>query len=66
PGKIKLIATGFAEAAIAVRSAVEYFRPGQKARVQYSSIAGIPKGQSETHSTGLQPEAERARSPKSA
>jgi len=66
PGKIKLIATGFAEAAIAVRSAVEYVRPGQKARVQYSSIAGIPKSHPETHSTGLQPEPEMARSPKSA
>ncbi len=43
PGKIKLIATGFSEAAIAVRSAVEYVRPGQKVRVQYSSIAGVPK-----------------------
>jgi hypothetical protein len=27
PGKIRLIATGFAGAAIAVRSAVEYVRP---------------------------------------
>ena len=43
PGKIKLIATGFAEAAIAVKSAVEHFRPGEKVRVQYSSIAGLPK-----------------------
>jgi ferredoxin/flavodoxin---NADP+ reductase len=43
PGKIKLIATGFAEAAIAVKSAVEHVRPGEKVRVQYSSIAGLPK-----------------------
>jgi len=43
PGKIKLIATGFAEAAIAVKSAVEHVRPGEKVRVQYSSVAGLPK-----------------------
>ena len=43
PGKIKLIATGFAEAAIAVKSAVEYIRPGEKASVKYSSVAGLPK-----------------------
>lgn len=43
PGKIKLIATGFAEAAIAVKSAVEYLRPGEKVRLQYSSVAGLPK-----------------------
>jgi hypothetical protein len=40
PGKIKLIATGFAETAIAVKSAVEYVRPGEKVRVQYRSVAG--------------------------
>jgi len=43
PGKIKLIATGFAEAAIAVKSAVEHVRPGEKVRVQYSSVAGLPR-----------------------
>ena len=43
PGKIKLIATGFAEAAIAVKSAVEYVRPGEKVSVKYSSVAGLPK-----------------------
>lgn len=58
PGKIKLIATGFAEAAIAVRSAVEYLRPGQKVRVQYSSIAGVPKARPEIYSSMLQPQAE--------
>jgi hypothetical protein len=42
-----LIATGFAEAAIAVKSAIEYIRPGQKVRVQYSSLAGLPKKASE-------------------
>lgn len=43
PGKIKLIATGFAEAAVAVKSAVEYLHPGEKVRLQYSSLAGLPK-----------------------
>ncbi len=47
PGKIKLIATGFAEAAIAVKSAIEYIRPGKKVQLQYSSIAGVPKTKSE-------------------
>jgi len=42
PGKIKLIATGFAEAAIAVKSAVEYLRPGEKVALKYSSVAGLP------------------------
>ncbi|MBI4469134.1 MAG: NAD(P)/FAD-dependent oxidoreductase [Acidobacteria bacterium] len=46
-GKIKLIATGFAEAAIAVKSAVEHMRPGQKARLQYSSVGGLPKRRSQ-------------------
>jgi len=36
-------ATGFAEAAIAVKSVVERVRPGEKAQVKYSSIAGLPK-----------------------
>jgi ferredoxin/flavodoxin---NADP+ reductase len=43
PGKIKLIATGFAEAAIAVKSAVEHLRPGEKVSLKYSSVAGLPK-----------------------
>lgn len=43
PGKIKLIATGFAEAAIAVKSAVEYLQPGEKVALKYSSVAGLPK-----------------------
>jgi thioredoxin reductase (NADPH) len=52
PGKIKLIATGFAEAAIAVKSAVEYVRPGEKVRVQYSSVAGLPKAAQPLASVG--------------
>lgn len=60
PGKIKLIATGFSEAAIAVKSAVEYIRPGQKVRVQYSSIAGVPKARSEIYSSAATTETSRA------
>jgi hypothetical protein len=36
-------ATGFTEAAIAVKSAVERVRPSEKVQVKYSSIAGLPK-----------------------
>ncbi|MGC2194554.1 MAG: hypothetical protein WA628_07755 [Terriglobales bacterium] len=43
PGKIKLIATRFAEATIAVESAVEYVRPDEKVRVQYRSVAGCQR-----------------------
>lgn len=42
PGKIKLIATGFAEAAMAVKSALEYIHPEEKVRVAYSSTSGLP------------------------
>lgn len=42
-GEIKLIATGFADAAIAVKSAVEYMRPGEKVSLNFSSVAGLPK-----------------------
>jgi thioredoxin reductase (NADPH) len=41
-GKIKLIATGFAEAAMAVKSALEYVHPNQKVKVAYSSTSGLP------------------------
>lgn len=43
PGKIKLIATGFGEAAIAVKSAMEYINPDDKVKVKFSSLAGLPK-----------------------
>jgi thioredoxin reductase len=36
PGKIKLIATGFAEAAMAVKSALEYIYPDKKVKVAYT------------------------------
>ncbi|MDZ7267503.1 MAG: NAD(P)/FAD-dependent oxidoreductase [candidate division KSB1 bacterium] len=42
PGKIKLIATGFAEAAMAVKSALEYIHPSEKVKVTYSSTSGLP------------------------
>ena len=40
--KIKLIATGFAEAAMAVKSALEYMHPEQKVKVAFSSVSGVP------------------------
>jgi len=42
PGKIKLIATGFAEAAMAVKSALEYIHPDEKVTVKFSSVSGLP------------------------
>ncbi|MDZ7361598.1 MAG: NAD(P)/FAD-dependent oxidoreductase [candidate division KSB1 bacterium] len=42
PGKIKLIATGFAEAAMAVKSALEHIHPEEKVKVTYSSTSGLP------------------------
>jgi thioredoxin reductase (NADPH) len=59
PGKIKLIATGFAEAAVAVKSALEYIHPERKVRVPFSSISGIPT-QTRSVSAG-EPPAERSR-----
>jgi len=41
-GKIKLIATGFAEAAIAVGQAVHYLRPDMKLQPAYSTNTGVP------------------------
>lgn len=43
PGKIKLIATGFAEAAIAIKSGLEYIHPDQTVKVKFSSVSGIPE-----------------------
>ena len=43
-GKIKLISTGFAEAAIAVKSAIEFIHPGKSVKMKFSSISGKPKG----------------------
>jgi thioredoxin reductase (NADPH) len=42
PGKIKLIATGFAEAAMAVKSALEFIHPDESVKVSFSSVSGLP------------------------
>jgi thioredoxin reductase (NADPH) len=41
-GKLKLIATGFAEAAIAVSQAVHHIRPDTKIQPAYSTNTGVP------------------------
>jgi thioredoxin reductase (NADPH) len=41
-GKLKLIATGFSEAAIAVAQAVHSFRPHMKIQPKYSTNTGVP------------------------
>jgi ferredoxin/flavodoxin---NADP+ reductase len=41
-GKLKLIATGYAEAAIAVAQAVHLIRPGMKIQPKYSTNTGVP------------------------
>lgn len=43
-GKLKLIATGYAEAAIAVAQAVHSFRPEMKIQPKYSTNTGVPGG----------------------
>ena len=44
PGKLKLIATGFSEAAIAVAQAVHHIRPDMKLQPAYSTNTGVPGG----------------------
>src|SRR5207248_10796185 len=41
-GKLKLIATGFGEAAIAVAQAVHHIRPATKVQPKYSTNTGVP------------------------
>jgi thioredoxin reductase (NADPH) len=41
-GKLKLIATGFAESAIAVAQAVQHIRPDMKIQPKYSTNTGVP------------------------
>jgi thioredoxin reductase (NADPH) len=41
-GKLKLIATGFAEAAVAVSQAVHFIRPDMKIQPAYSTNTGVP------------------------
>ncbi len=43
-GKLKLIATGYAEAAIAVAQAVHVIRPEMKIQPKYSTNTGVPGG----------------------
>jgi thioredoxin reductase (NADPH) len=42
PGKLKLILTGFAEAAIAARSAYALIHPEQPLHFEYSTTSGVP------------------------
>ena len=44
PGKLKLIATGFGEAAVAVAQAVNVFRPELPLQPAYSTNSGVPGG----------------------
>ncbi len=41
-GKLKLIATGFAEAATAVAQAVQHIRPDERLQPAYSTNTGVP------------------------
>jgi thioredoxin reductase (NADPH) len=41
-GKLKLIATGFAESAVAVAQAVHHIRPETKIQPKYSTNTGVP------------------------
>jgi len=43
-GKLKLIATGFSEAAIAVAQAIHSIRPDMKIQPKYSTNTGVPGG----------------------
>jgi len=43
-GKLKLIATGFSESAIAVAQAVHHIRPDMKIQPAYSTNTGVPGG----------------------
>jgi thioredoxin reductase (NADPH) len=43
-GKLKLIATGFAESAIAVAQAIHHIRPDTKLQPAYSTNTGVPGG----------------------
>ncbi len=43
PGKLKLILTGFAEAAAAAHNAFAYCRPGEALHFEHSTTSGIPQ-----------------------
>jgi thioredoxin reductase (NADPH) len=42
PGKLKLILTGFAEAAAAAHAAFEHVHPGEALHFEYSTTKGVP------------------------
>jgi thioredoxin reductase (NADPH) len=42
PGKLKLILTGFAEAACAAHAAFAVARPGEALHFEYSTSKGVP------------------------
>ncbi len=44
PGKLKLILSGFSEAAMAAHAAFAYARPGEPLRFAYSTVKGLPSG----------------------
>jgi thioredoxin reductase (NADPH) len=43
PGKLKLILSGFAEAALAAHAARAYLRPGEAFHFEYSTTRGVPR-----------------------
>jgi len=43
PGKLKLILSGFAEAALAAHAARAHLRPGEAFHFEYSTTRGVPK-----------------------
>ena len=44
PGKLKLILTGFAEAAVAAHAIHPLVHPGQALHFEYSTTKGVPGG----------------------
>jgi thioredoxin reductase (NADPH) len=58
-GKLKLIATGFAEAAVAVAQAVHSFRPEMKIQPKYSTNTGVPAATPAPSATAGGPDVDR-------
>lgn len=50
PGKLKLILTGFSEAALAAHAAFALARPGQALHFEYSTVKGVPAAPAEGQS----------------
>ena len=44
PGKLKLILSGFAEAALAAHAIHPLVRPGEALHFEYSTMKGVPRG----------------------